>query len=377
MRGSGSRHTVPPESGPGPAIDADAVDTDAADSTPRLASPPRLALMTAATRAGFWLLLACGPIALLFGTGSSGGPARDARPEPPRRSALGPAGWAQMYVTAYLSEGPGSDAVRAFYPDAPTGASARRQVDRTTVIGAREVRPGYWSVTIAAEESSWPAQGISRPLGLHYYTAPVFAAGGPEAGGTGPAGSSPRYIAAALPAETAGPAPGTPPSLGYNNTAPVLNGPLQSAITQFLAAYLTGTGDLDRYLSPGQILSPVTPAPYRQVQTETIVPRTDLPGGGATVPADGATTQVLVTADAQDGDGQHWPLTYALTLRARAGRWEVTTVAAAPDLAAAPPTPVAATPTTAPADSPAPPDGTAPAGASAGPSTEPSVASTP
>lgn len=313
--------------------------TDRAGAARRAPSwtPPatKAALFTTLGKVAIWGMLGCGPLALITAAVASPNPASTATSTgPPARSPLAPAGWAELYVAAYLQAGDNSTAVQQFFPAAPPSlrSAGRRQAARTVTVAASEVNPGYWSVTVAADvmDTSGPT---TKSAGVHYFMVPVLALGGPESGGTGAAGRRPGFVATALPAEVAAPSVSGAPELGYDGTTPITRGPLQDTISQFLNAYLAGSGDLGRYLSPSTQLHPVTPAPYRSVQVTSINAKGQLADADSSVPADGTVTHVLATVDAVDSAQQRWPLTYALALTARAGRWEVTRMQNAPALA--------------------------------------------
>ncbi|MFJ6123171.1 hypothetical protein [Streptomyces sp. NPDC092129] len=61
---------------------------------------------------------------------------------------------------------------------------------------------------------------------------------------------------------------------------------LSSAVGEFLAAYLTGAGRVDRYLAPGVNLTAVSPGPYTAVAVQQV---SAIEEAAATdqVPADG------------------------------------------------------------------------------------------
>jgi Conjugative transposon protein TcpC len=273
-----------------------------------VSSPAGSAVTARLATAAVWFLVACGPLALITAVAGHRAPHSPVSEQPQAPSALAPGGFAQMYVTAYLRTGGAS--LGAFFPSAPQplGTPGKRQVSGTAVIAMSEVSPGYWSIIVAADEG---------PSGVHYFTVPIAA--GTVRG---------EYVAAALPAETAAPGTATEPGLGYDTTTPVTSGPLTGAVTQFLAAYLTGQGNLSRYLAPGAAVSPVTPAPYASIQAVTVYARPGSTPG--TPPASPA--RVLAQVQATDSAGQQWPLTYALTLAQVAGQWDVTAVDAAPAL---------------------------------------------
>ena len=95
----------------------------------------------------------------------------------------------------------------------------------------------------------------------------------------------------------------------------------------FLAAYLTGAGEVDRCLAPGVRLTAVSPAPFSAVIVRQISAIEEAAAGDA-VPGDGTRVHIQATAPAKDSSGR-CPLAYALTLTARSGRWEVAALTSA------------------------------------------------
>ncbi|MGW2089118.1 conjugal transfer protein [Streptomyces sp. NPDC001880] len=108
--------------------------------------------------------------------------------------------------------------------------------------------------------------------------------------------------------------------------------PAGQTLTGFFAAYLAGSGELDRYLSPGTALAAVSPAPYTQVEVDRLAEVGTSDPGSAGPQSDGARRRLLVDITASDADGQKRPLTYAITITARDGRWEIASVEGAPVL---------------------------------------------
>lgn len=158
---------------------------------------------------------------------------------------------------------------------------------------------GSWSVTVAAQYAD--AQ-------VRYYTVPVTA---------NRAGTS--FTVTGAPAVVAGPARAAETTSPYSVTVP--DGDLSSAVGEFLGAYLTGAGEVDRYLAPGVTLTAVSPAPYQTLTVQQISAVEDAAAADR-VPADGTTVRIYVTVEARDSSGR-WPLAYELTLKARSGRWEI------------------------------------------------------
>lgn len=153
-----------------------------------------------------------------------------------------------------------------------------------------------------------------------------------------------------MPSEVAAPERIKAPGLVYGPMRHALPAdPRTQAVTEFLTAYLTGVGELDRYLAPGTHLAPVAPAPYTGIAVDTLAIEGEKGTEPVTsVPDDGSTLRLLVALRATGHDEVRVPLTYALTLKARAGRWEIGSLDGAPHLPRLPPRPLPLTPATAP-----------------------------
>lgn len=159
-------------------------------------------------------------------------------------------------------------------------------------------------------------------------------------------------VALTLPAPV--PAPTTAsaaPRLAYRHQVAPTD-PLVASVGQFLAALLTGTGEVTRYVSPGTAINPVTPAPYTAVEVSAVVTDQELVAGAA-APADGTRLRALVTAKGTAGPQQHAVVQYPLTLTVRGGRWEVTAIDPAPALQ---PTSQTSSPASPVPSNPAPPN---------------------
>ncbi|MEU6175890.1 conjugal transfer protein [Streptantibioticus parmotrematis] len=297
-----------------------------------------------------WLLLFSGPFlggaALLSEVlpAAYAAPVTQPRPATSTRSAdaVGPSGFADLYVDAFVAAGQGSEQQLAgFYPAAAqltlSGKPGAEHATDTAAVRVQQVSSGYWAVTVATQVtgSGTPAAGgsastaasagsVTAPAGtgLRYFQVPVRASGS-------------GFVAAALPAEVSAPAAsGSSAPLAYGQANPPVTGdPATGTLSEFLNAYLTGNGDLTRDLSPGTVIAPVTPAPYARVSVTQVAQAGgsgDASANSTTVPADGTRRQLLVDVDATDSSVAVRPLTYAVELKARAGRWEVDQLQAAP-----------------------------------------------
>lgn len=177
-----------------------------------------------------------------------------------------------------------------------------------TVAGIR-FTDDVWTVTVAATVTDAREETARRffqvPVVLSDDTVTALTLPTPVAGASIIAGTSPEY-----------------------RTRVDTTSPIGQTVVEFLSAYLAQAGDVARYVTPGVELTALTPAPY------TAVTLTDLRALGAVdvaeSPADGQQLRVLATGSAVVTEDQSSPVTYALTLTARAGRWEITAIDAAP-----------------------------------------------
>ncbi|WP_435224314.1 conjugal transfer protein [Streptomyces sp. Tue6028] len=266
----------------------------------------RLAVMTA---------IAAGPIALCIAITSAPTTVQAAAPKPaPVRTAAqhaDPAGYAQLFLGAWLrSSANDSTSAQARLaqsmapdvelPDLAEGAQS--PPESVTAVRSAHRKGGAWSVTVAAQYSDGR---------LRTYVVPVA---------VGRSGGS--FTVTGAPGVVAGPGRADVQASPYRVIVP--EGELSSAVGEFLSAYLTGAGEVNRYLAPGVTLPAVTPAPYKRATVQQ-VQAVEEEAAADTVAADGMAVHVLAQVEARDEDGR-WPLAYELTLTARSGRWEVTAV---------------------------------------------------
>lgn len=310
---------------------------------------------TALLRWLVWSLIALGPLlgALAYFSvpTTSAAPAPKTAPSAPAAGGgQGAAGFASLFVAAYLSAGRGDEPkLAAYYPPASNlqldGVSGQRRGEQLTVVRLRQTDTPVWSVTVAARvtgaqppaPSTQPGASPSQSAdAVRYFQVPVATAPG--------AGGATAYTALALPAEVAAPERAKTPELVYGAMRPALpTDPRTQAVTSFLSAYLTKAGaELDRYLAPGTRLAAPSPAPYSGVAVDQFAVEGETGGEPVvSVPGDGTSLRLLVTLRATGQDGVRMPLTYALTLKARAGRWEIASLDGAPALTSPTPAPAA------------------------------------
>ncbi|MFI6031353.1 conjugal transfer protein [Amycolatopsis magusensis] len=234
-----------------------------------------------------------------------------------------PAGWAEMFVRSWLSASRDDEAgLEVFYPP---GMKSQRTIGtqvpvETAAVSAVSPSAGQWSVTVSASVLT------QQPDGRHAAKLTCFQVSLLEQ--TEP----PAYAAAALPSPVSCPATLPAAPLAYGETAE-LAGPIGGSVLGFLNAYLTTRGGLERYVAPGAAITSAVPAPYASVQLTELRTHERFEPGQAARPPDAQQARVLVRASGFDVTGQITPIDYALTLTARAGRWEVSRIDPVPLLA--------------------------------------------
>lgn len=302
-----------------------------------------VAVATSVVRRMAWALMIAGPV--LGGWALVSQPSAQAGPAPVARASsgdmAGPGGFAEMYVAAFLRAGEGSQSdLATFYPGAADvelgGKPEAVQVGQIASVRVKEAAPGrYWSVTVAARvlEAAAKKSGDSgkdsgqQQVRMRFFQVPVEAdrEGGPLA-------------ALALPAEVAAPrGASSKAELAYGTRLPAqASDPAVDTLAQFFASYLSGSGELGRYVSPGTRLSPVRPAPYRSATVSQFSVENgfkDSDGDGRIgAPKGRERLRLVVDVQAARPDGVARPLSYALTLAGRDGRWELAALDATPQV---------------------------------------------
>lgn len=255
--------------------------------------------------------------------------------------------YALAFVGAWLSatkDAPGELSTFIDLNAIRTYSEVAGQYRDLTVVGIEVPEPGSMvTVTIAANVKELAADPKAEGEAIESWPRRFFQVAVAHDEATG----AMRVVG--LPVPVSAPQQMRPVQLGY--TTPLASSdPASETVLAFIQAYATGAGELGRYVSPGAEIAAITPAPFLAVTAEDI--RADVAPEAA--PADGATVHVLATVQFVTRLDQTFTSTYALTLTARADRWEVSSIDPIP-LQAPGSKP---TPTTAP--EPTSPDSTAP-----------------
>lgn len=287
---------------------------------PPIASGSAQSVSWLATRALSMLLLGCllaGPIALVLVLGSAlGGEPSSTTTTPAsaedRSGERAIAGqFAEQLVTAWLaSTSDHPEPLQALVPAAavPVGTRKAFVVTDPAVAGIESVGEG-WSVTVAASVTD--ARDVTA---RRFYQVPVQVSGS-------------SVVALSLPTVVSGPALAPPPASAYRAQIPTST-PLGVAVSEFLSAWLTG-GEISRYLTPAVVLSAPLPAPFTTARVDELRAAGD-DIDPAVAPTDGQLIRVLATVTASVTDQQAVAADFAVSLTARAGRWEISGIDRAP-----------------------------------------------
>lgn len=130
-----------------------------------------------------------------------------------------------------------------------------------------------------------------------------------------------------LPTPISMPTISTAPQLGYPSR--VANQEVEATVADFMTAYLTGTGDVTRYVSPQATINAITPAYWTDAAVRSLSSSEEVP---ERTPTAGQTAQVLVDVNLTR-ESTTKPAQYVLDLSVRDGRWEISSLNSAPALA--------------------------------------------
>lgn len=277
-----------------------------------------------ATRAVSGLLMAClaaGPVALVWKAVDSGpAPVAQQQAEVTRDSVARravaseqAAAWVQAWLTTPRER---AAELRTWWTgpvDLPVEVGTASDV---RVVDAVATAPGVWAVTVAATVTPPKGEPTRR-----YFMVPVQVDGG-----AGDAAASVK----ALPAPVQAPPAAQIPTSPYGVTVPS-GSPVTDSVQAFMNAYLTGEGDVSRYVTPGSSLQAISESPQyaaADVVSVRITERVENVASGST-PTEGQVLHALVEVRLTElgakeksryGRTASWPL----TLTARDGRWEIT-----------------------------------------------------
>ena len=299
------------------------------------------ALTTKAIWAALVACLVAGPVGLALGAAAiatAPTPTPAAAPVAERSNARTAAGAMGEHVVATWL-GASRDAPGQLAALVPAASTTTLPVQATAAfdyaVASVVDDGGVFSVTVAATVAGPTGQAVRA-----YYAVAMTITDGPPM----------TFSVLALPAAVAAPQNAAAPALAYSVSVEPSSA-LAVTVEQFLAAYAAGDGDVTRYTAPGSAITAITPAPYTGLSVQQVRATAAASQAGAT-PADGQVAHVLASATATRSPEQSLPLSYALSLEARAGRWEVASIDSAPQLRAGAAAPQQSTATPAPGGTP-------------------------
>lgn len=182
-------------------------------------------------------------------------------------------------------------------------ADRPRVVVETVSLGAEELDPGYYAVTVAA------AQVEDAAVEVRFYVLGVIS-------------TSSGWAVSGSPALVGGPTfvDAAEVGTGMRRLDPATG--LIAAVEGFVVAFLVGDGDVARYTAPGSALTAVSPPPFSVVEVTE----------AASTPMESGGQLVVVGVEGTRPSGRIEVLEYWLVVEERDGRWEVADLLPAPPL---------------------------------------------
>lgn len=300
--------------------DRPARSVDFAELLPRRGLSPRIKVRV--WRIVLWVLVVSGPVAAVL-IGNEISTIREAvvalsavagvegQPD-----TSGAEGFAELFIATYL--GAGEDLPEVLSPFLGNPSLEGMEIGswfatRTTSIGAQELADNYYAVVVAAEvvaADQADGQPVWVPAGTRFYSVGVVET---------ETGWVVVGLPALIPAPTRAPAP--EPLIGRLDGLDAEPG-LGEMLPRFLAALLAGDGELTRYISPSAHIVGIEPPPFVSVEIlqAGLVEIDDL-------------TQVTLVVRASDSGERAQVLQYSLVVELRDGRWEVSQLLPALQLA--------------------------------------------
>lgn len=197
----------------------------------------------------------------------------------------------------------------------PTGL---RVSDPSVVHIARSLSAGgldVWTVTVSVNVGAATPGGAATsasPGDRQYYRVAVSESVG-------------RLRALAPPAVVQPPGKGADLALGYSGSC-ATDSPLARVSTEFLTAFLTGSGDISRYVSLNSGITALQPAPFASLDTVSVQSDNRNCGTG------GSSARVQILVNPKSAAGAAPTLSYALTMVLTAGQWQVQSIDSLPQL---------------------------------------------
>ncbi|WP_330257116.1 conjugal transfer protein [Nocardia sp. NBC_00565] len=232
--------------------------------------------------------------------------------------------FAEQFIVTYLGSVAGQQDRLGEY----VGGSAQqitlpttaRQVSEPMVVYVARIGSfdalEVWSVTVSVRVGKTTgAAGTTGTVGTaaearQYYRVGVSVLNG-------------RLRALSLPALVEPPSRGADLAQAYSSPC-TTDTPLAQVASGFLTAYLTGTGDVGRYITLDAGIAALRPAPFTAVETVAVTSDDNSCGTAR------STAQVLATVNPKGDGGAAATLAYPLTMVRDGGQWQVQSVDSVP-----------------------------------------------
>jgi hypothetical protein len=176
----------------------------------------------------------------------------------------------------------------------PSPTTSGLWINHAAAVTTKPLGEGYWLVTVAVDVLEMN-EGSYEAAGVQYYEITIVA-------------DAARPLAVSAPARVPSPSAGAAPAAvpSFSGTVPADQA---LAANGFLDAYLSGSGELARFVAPTAQVRPFPTAPYQSI--EVISLGSDSLG------------RVKALVEAQTARGGHQTLEYTLELIFESGVWEV------------------------------------------------------
>ena len=175
-------------------------------------------------------------------------------------------------------------------------------VNRSAAVATEPLGDEFWLVTVAIDALEMN-DGAYESVGVQYYDLTIATAGD-------------RAMAVSAPTRIPAPATGGPAA-----GVPTFGGPVPAdqavAVSAFLEAYLTGRGEVARYVSPTARILLFPEAPYETIRIGSL--------------GSDSLGRVRAQVEAVTNRGGHQNLDYTLEMTFESGVWEVSDLVAAVD----------------------------------------------
>lgn len=291
---------------------------------PRPTTGDGTVIQAGASTAGRWLVYV---LIVILALGALCGFLAFSRPAAPAPQAAAPAvsteqqqagAFAQAYVGAWLAATKSDHAELDRYnrkaSETLVGSTPVEYRDLATA-SIKDAPEGLTTVIISATVKSTSKEGKEETTTWtpYWYQVAVQTRDGAMA----PAG---------LPTPVAMPATAEAPTLGYPTR--VTNRDVHDTVQDFINAYLTGQGDVTRFVAPETTITAIIPAYWDTATVKALNSSQEITDAQ---PTNGQRAEVLVNVNLTR-ESTTRPAQYVLGLKVRDGRWEIDSLKSAPTL---------------------------------------------